>query len=648
MLGLVEIGALMDVLPQGALLINTNHNEIVLANARATEITSFTRLEFQEIDLEGLLPDFCEDEITNFLDDCSENGEIRVIKRNGNQLLANATLTSLDSEDRWVLLTFEPVSRLMHKERETVLRDRRWEAIQTMASALQLPNIKTAFNEILLAGHLLTGANILAIYNRSKQDFILSRSTYWGTVDDLPPIITSHEIKRMKPFLLWTPGRRVLCSLHRSALTVGFNYIASFPISQNENIEGIIVVADHLNDAPDDIEDFLRILATMVTTTSMYFANTSELLLDIQKQSKSSALTNTLNEIINEGIILTDLDLSIQYLNPSAEALLGFSRTEVEGEHVQNIIIGNKPFSPALKAAQSGKSTLNIGDVILNLRDGSTALIHPRIVPVVTDKKVDNIAIILSDLRKIEEYKKTTEQLKQSATLGELSSIFSHEVRNPIYNISSSLQLMNATVSKDDPTRKKIDNLLIECARLDDLVKTVLAFSTTRKSSMVPFDLGLLVKRILEKWRSKMSHVNVEYILQVSPKTPYVIGDKRSLERVFTNLISNAVNAMREQGGSLAVKIQTDGSQNSNPNMVLVTVSDTGPGIPEDMRENIFKLYYTTNEQGYGLGLVITKKLVSLHNGQIMFESFPGGTIFKINLPCTDKLEYQRVQGAKS
>jgi signal transduction histidine kinase len=130
-----------------------------------------------------------------------------------------------------------------------------------------------------------------------------------------------------------------------------------------------------------------------------------------------------------------------------------------------------------------------------------------------------------------------------------------------------------------------------------------------------------------------MARKNIEPHIQVEAGTPPILGDRRALDQVFTNLITNAIQAMEDQGsGVLAIKVKAarDGSE-----FVDVHISDSGPGIPEDLRKRVFDPFFTTkSDEGTGLGLAITRRIVQAHKGDISLDSFPGGTLFKIKLPA--------------
>jgi len=147
-------------------------------------------------------------------------------------------------------------------------------------------------------------------------------------------------------------------------------------------------------------------------------------------------------------------------------------------------------------------------------------------------------------------------------------------------------------------------------------------------------DLGVILTRMLERWTPRMTRVNITPYFQAEPSCPKVLGDPRALEQVFTNLVSNAVQAMTASGGTLALKMGRSDPVGMQ-DFVEVSVSDTGPGIPEDIREHIFEPFRTTKPQeGTGLGLAITKRIVTAHKGNISLTTFPGGTVFTVCLPA--------------
>jgi signal transduction histidine kinase len=249
------------------------------------------------------------------------------------------------------------------------------------------------------------------------------------------------------------------------------------------------------------------------------------------------------------------------------------------------------------------------------------------------DDFLQAIVVFFSDVSESEQIRIRTQQLEHRAFLGEFTAVFAHEVRNPINNISTGLQLLTTKLTNEDPNQEIISRMQADCTRLTQLMESVLSFSRPIETKFEPFNIGLLLQRILDRWRPRLSKVNVTALLQVEENLSLVDGDPRSIEQVFTNLISNAVDAMSSDGGTLAVKIIQSLSAASRQ-QIEVTVSDNGPGIPDEIRERIFEPFVSTKAKGTGLGLAITKRIITAHKGSITVNSFPGGTIFRVVIPA--------------
>ncbi len=258
-------------------------------------------------------------------------------------------------------------------------------------------------------------------------------------------------------------------------------------------------------------------------------------------------------------------------------------------------------------------------------------------MPVQREGETLAIIVFFSDVSEHVEIRNRTQQLEQRAVLGEVTAVFAHEVRNPINNISTGLQLLSVKLPESDPNQENISRLLNDCQRLNHLMEAVLNFSRQVEHKFEKVDMEALLRRLLDRWRPRMMKVNVTAFFQVEPNTPPVLGDPRSLEQVFTNLVSNAVEAMAEGReatageGTLAVRVTAFHQLPGRP-QVEVSISDNGPGIPDEIRERIFEPFVTTKAQGTGLGLAITKRIVTAHHGSISVNTFPGGTVFHVIL----------------
>jgi signal transduction histidine kinase len=189
-------------------------------------------------------------------------------------------------------------------------------------------------------------------------------------------------------------------------------------------------------------------------------------------------------------------------------------------------------------------------------------------------------------------------------------------------------------MSGSDPNQDVITRMLSDCGRLDHLMESVLSYSRPMENTFHPIDMSQLLQRILDRWHPRLAKVNVKLFFQPNADLPKILGDHRSLEQVFTNLISNAIEAMSKTGGTLTVRLQSSDAIPNRP-QIEVILSDDGPGIPDEIRERIFDPFVSHRSKGTGLGLAITKRIVTAHQGTITVNSFPGGTVFHVFLPVT-------------
>lgn len=631
--GRAELEALLDYWPQATLLVDRTQNRILMANAKATELTAYTRAELCQLPLPELIPTLGgpEGQGVQWRSRTTVEGTLR--NRLGGEVAVELTPMSLDSDRRWAALAVEPARTSRRRQSELDLRTNLWEALHELLLATQLEDLPAAFHQALSAGQALSGAEMLATYQLLAHKPGLLRYAMLGDRNALPENIQSVDLSRMLRVDLWTPGRPATTSLQKAAHKAKFSYLVTAPLGDPSALQGMLVLGDRSSAPHEHLVPITHLVADAVSTLLQFNILTTNLQDRIHHQKIDLSQSEAVHSSVDEGIIVLSPNLRILSLNAAAELTLSYATQEVQGQPVQNILIGTNTLTPALRAAQKGQPTHNLGNLTLHRRDGQTFQAHVLVLPVKSSGKLERVLIVFRDLSEREQFRARTQQLEQRALLGEVTAIFAHEVRNPINNLSTGLQLMAMNLPKEDPGQEVIQRLQEDCNRLEHLMGSVLDFSRTNEYTLEPVDLQDLVKRLLERWRPRMVRVGVEDRLHVQPETPRVLGDRRALEQVFTNLISNSITAMKDQGGALAVKIYPARGAPDRPR-VHISVSDTGPGIPEEVLENIFKPFFTTNPDGTGLGLAITKQIITAHRGTIHVNSFPGATMFQLQLPA--------------
>jgi PAS domain S-box-containing protein len=326
-------------------------------------------------------------------------------------------------------------------------------------------------------------------------------------------------------------------------------------------------------------------------------------------------------------------------LNPQAEKMLGYQRKNVLGQPVERVLIGSDTLIMTFDKIRTQPDQNDPQNVQIFRRSGQSFLARIVSNPVWDGDQLAAIVFFMQDLSMQEMAREQTQLLEQRAILGEITAVFAHEVRNPINNISTGLELVALNLAAEDPNQPILNRMLQDCDRLNELVKSVLATARPTEYTLSRLILEPFLQNVLERFRPRLERTNVSGSLQIEADLPPVFANPRALEQVITNLIVNAIQAMGETGGQVVLNARRyqnnklDGL-NDQQSYIELNVIDNGPGIPTDVQDRIFQAFYTTNSSGTGLGLAIAKRIITAHRGSISVKSFPGGTVFTILLPA--------------
>lgn len=236
-------------------------------------------------------------------------------------------------------------------------------------------------------------------------------------------------------------------------------------------------------------------------------------------------------------------------------------------------------------------------------------------------------------LQRVQEEARRSERL---AALGQLSAGLAHEIRNPLGVIKGSAEMLNQKLHDANPLAAELAGYISsEVNRLSILVTRFLNFARPLKAEVAPHDICGLLDHALSSVQGQWKGGAVAVQKQYERDLPHVPLDEALFEQAFVNLIQNAYEAMGEQGGALHLEIAR--SNRDGHTGIEVRVKDSGPGIPAELREQIFNPFVTTKTSGVGLGLSIVSKIVDEHRGAIRLESQPGeGACFFVFFPLQE------------
>jgi len=226
-------------------------------------------------------------------------------------------------------------------------------------------------------------------------------------------------------------------------------------------------------------------------------------------------------------------------------------------------------------------------------------------------------------------------QLDVASRLAAISRItggVAHEIKNPLNAISLRLDLLRARASAgaaEEELIPEIDVLSREVRRLDRVVKTFLDFSRPVDVHFEDLDLAALAAEVAHLLTPQAERLGIKLTCEIPDLPAPVRGDPDMLKQAILNLVTNAFEAMKGGGGELRISVESGGD------FVDLVVADNGPGIPPELREKVFQLYFTTKEKGSGIGLAMTYRAVQLHNGTVDFVSESGrGATFRLRFPA--------------
>jgi len=234
-------------------------------------------------------------------------------------------------------------------------------------------------------------------------------------------------------------------------------------------------------------------------------------------------------------------------------------------------------------------------------------------------------------------------QAEHLATMGELAAGVAHEIRNPLAGIAGAIEIISKDFPKDHPDREVMEDLRQEVRRIEKVLNDLLAYAKPKPPQFGRVELKEIFARTLQFARQQTGLKNVEFSVQVPPDLPAFRMDSEQLHQVLLNLVLNGVQAIEREGKiTIAAKVDASGGP-GQADLVEVSVSDTGAGIPPETLERIFRPFYTTKRGGTGLGLSLCRRIIRQHGGTLTVESKPGkGSRFIIRLPMREAVEESR------
>lgn len=332
-------------------------------------------------------------------------------------------------------------------------------------------------------------------------------------------------------------------------------------------------------------------------------------------------------------VITIDREGRIRFLNPAGEHFLGSSAQSLAGMRLADLVPAKSPLLALIERARQAEGMVREYDLLLEgPRFGSHRLTIAA-VPTGTGELV----LSLEERSIAGQMDRHLAHQNAARSLTAMAAMLAHEVKNPLSGIRGAAQLLE---QDSDRSGRALTGLICEeTDRIVALLDRMESFAGARPLARTAVNVHEVLERVRRSAQSGFAR-HVRFVESYDPSLPPVLGEHDLLVQVFLNLVKNAAEALSGEGAQILLKTAfrsglklaaPGGGRQHLP--LLVTITDNGPGIPEELRPYLFEPFVTSKRNGTGLGLALTAKVIADHGGVIEFDSEPKRTEFRVFLP---------------
>ena len=355
-----------------------------------------------------------------------------------------------------------------------------------------------------------------------------------------------------------------------------------------------------------------------------------------------SALLRSILETVPDAMVVIDRRVTVQFFSKAAERLFGYAADEVRGQNVK--ILMPSPYRDQhdrylRRYQETGeRRIIGIGRVVVGQRkDGST---FPMELSVGEASGGHLFTGFVRDLterqrneRRLHELQDGLLHVSRLSTMGQMAAALAHELNQPLTATANysraAIRLLEAKQPNLDRIRQAMQNAADQTMRSGEIIRRLRDFVTHSEVSRQPEDVVTLVEEACGLALIGAKELGITVHISQDPDVPQAVVDRVQIQQVLLNVIRNAVEAMTEspvRDLSVGTSVQLD--------RVLVTVTDTGVGIPAEIAAKLFQPFVTTKPEGMGIGLSVCRTIIEAHGGRLWVEpNRPGGSIFRFTLP---------------
>ena len=617
-----DIRFVFDEIPFGALLIDAQNRSIVSANRKFLEMNQLAWHDIAGSQVSAVIREI---PTTNIVDGSSHNG---MIEWEGKQPIPiRYSIHYFGKKGRFLFIRILPLSQKYDSE-PLAFYEKLFDQQKNLLEAIHTKNQADLLADIEESARQLLGADYSVMYLKSDRGDALIRTTQEDPI--FPANIPELELSRIRQVDVWSPGKRVLSEIHRVCRLNQINSLYVIPVVKNKERIGLMAIAFK------DLWVFPA-LSEMVLKFSEWASQLLALFFQLQQFHTSIQSLNEVAErnqailgLLDEGFVVLNDDFQIVDFNEAFRKMVDYYAVELFNKGLQLFL--NSTAVEKIHQAIKNHKRIVLQDIYqIHNRTGTGIFVLIGISKYECGEQHYS-AVLLKNTDEVVSMRRKVADVENKISLGEVVADFAHEVRNPINNLTTGLQLLAKRANIEPTNLDIITRMQEDCVRMNYLMESVLAYSRQKDVNFKDISLNALINRLIFRFKTKLSEKGIDFHFRNEFPDQEVMlkADQRALEQVIINIFNNAMDAIADQKGSISLIIT---GEDRHPGYVCLKIADTGFGIPTEIKDKIFEPFVSEKPGGTGLGLAIAGKIMDAHRGWIDLETYPGGTIFNIFLP---------------
>jgi PAS domain S-box-containing protein len=375
------------------------------------------------------------------------------------------------------------------------------------------------------------------------------------------------------------------------------------------------------------------------------------------KCAEGENIKNFLHNILENiytGVIVIDNNGLVTHFNRAAEMITGFFKDDILGKKYKSLFCKKDNDSrTALYTLSTLKESFHRQKVIITAEGSEKSVEFSTTLLRDGDANILGVVETFNDISEIKILKDKIFQVETLAALGEMSASVAHEIRNPLAGITGFAGLLDRQISADDPKKALVKSIIVGTTKLNDIISNLLTLTRPQKLNKVSVNLHSFIHDLVSYFHSSIpvGEKKIKVDIDIDGQDTNISIDMQLFQQVILNILKNSCDAIKSKG-KITIKskanvfepvsnVLEDDEKSELIKLfsdVEISISDNGCGMSEETLQKVFNPFFTTKDEGNGLGLAICKKIIQLHKGDINIKSVSGkGSTFLISLPLYEQ-----------